>query len=164
MVDASFTSGSSHPHGHTRHDRMPVSVQLLSTILFGAFAITAVAMAFNAFWPAGIVLAVLLGWRGGFVPQRSGIPSPEEIADRVRNLAPEAQHRQGGNSSFNAYRSDTLRRLEEEQQSFESFLDRLRAASDKHEFDKFMDERAEAARLARIEDAEPVDTAASAKQ
>lgn len=47
-----------------------------------------------------------------------------------------------GNSAFDAYRDATLRRLEEEQQNFEAFLDRLRAARDKAEFDQFMEERA----------------------
>lgn len=47
-----------------------------------------------------------------------------------------------GNSAFDAYKSDTLRRLEEEQHNFESFLERLRASKDKAEFDQFMDERA----------------------
>lgn len=47
-----------------------------------------------------------------------------------------------GNAAFDSYKADTLRRLEEEQTSFESFLERLRAAKDKSEFDAFMDERA----------------------
>lgn len=47
-----------------------------------------------------------------------------------------------GNSAFDAYKADTLRRLEQEQQDFEAFLERLREAKDKSEFDQFMDERA----------------------
>ena len=47
-----------------------------------------------------------------------------------------------GNSAFDAYKADTLRRLEEEQDKFEAFLERLRDAKDKSEFDQFMDERA----------------------
>ena len=47
-----------------------------------------------------------------------------------------------GNSAFDAYKADTLRRLEEEQSNFEAFLERLREAKDKAEFDQFMDERA----------------------
>ena len=50
-----------------------------------------------------------------------------------------------GNAAFDAYKADTLRRLEEEQENFEAFLERLRAAKDKSEFDQFMDERADAA-------------------
>ena len=51
-----------------------------------------------------------------------------------------------GNSAFDAYKMDTLKRLEDEQHAFESFLERLREAKDKSEFDAFMDERAEAAK------------------
>ncbi len=38
-------------------------------------------------------------------------------------------------------RTETLRRLEEEQKEFGSFLERLRFAKDKAEFDQFMSER-----------------------
>ncbi len=47
-----------------------------------------------------------------------------------------------GNTAFDAYKTDTLRRLEEEQTAFESFLQRLRDAKDKSEFDSFMEDRA----------------------
>ena len=46
-----------------------------------------------------------------------------------------------GNQAFDDYRAATLRRLEEEQAEFTSFLDRLRFAKDKAEFDQFMTER-----------------------
>ncbi len=46
-----------------------------------------------------------------------------------------------GNHAFDEYRSETLRRLEEEQREFREFLDRLRFAKDKTEFDQFMAER-----------------------
>jgi hypothetical protein len=43
-----------------------------------------------------------------------------------------------GNRAFDEYRMETLRRLEEEQVEFKDFLDRLRHAKDKAEFDQFM--------------------------
>jgi hypothetical protein len=43
-----------------------------------------------------------------------------------------------GNRAFDEYRIETLRRLEEEQIEFKDFLDRLRHAKDKEEFDQFM--------------------------
>ncbi len=49
--------------------------------------------------------------------------------------------RSTGNTAFDAYREETLRRLEEEQEAFEAFLQRLRDAKDKAEFDQFMDDR-----------------------
>ena len=49
--------------------------------------------------------------------------------------------RSSGNHAFDEYRTETLRRLEEEQREFREFLDRLRFAKDKAEFDQFMAER-----------------------
>jgi hypothetical protein len=46
-----------------------------------------------------------------------------------------------GNHAFDEYRADTLRRLEEEQREFREFLERLRFARDRAEFDQFMAER-----------------------
>jgi Protein of unknown function (DUF2852) len=43
-----------------------------------------------------------------------------------------------GNRAFDEYRMETLRRLEDEQKDFREFLDRLRHAKDKEEFDLFM--------------------------
>ena len=50
-----------------------------------------------------------------------------------------------GNAAFDAYRADTLARLEREQDDFEAFLARLREARDKAEFDQYLEERARAA-------------------
>ncbi len=46
-----------------------------------------------------------------------------------------------GNAAFDEYRAETLRRLEEEQREFVEYLEKLRAAKDKAEFDAFMAER-----------------------
>jgi hypothetical protein len=46
-----------------------------------------------------------------------------------------------GNRAFDDYRTETLKRLEDEQREFREFLDRLRFAKDKTEFDTFMAER-----------------------
>jgi len=46
-----------------------------------------------------------------------------------------------GNRAFDEYRTETLQRLEEEQREFREFLQRLRMAKDKSEFDQFMAER-----------------------
>ncbi len=46
-----------------------------------------------------------------------------------------------GNHAFDEYKAETLRRMEEEQKDFGSFLERLRFAKDKAEFDQFMAER-----------------------
>ena len=46
-----------------------------------------------------------------------------------------------GNRAFDEYREATLQRLEEEVREFREFLDRLKMARDKSEFDQFMAER-----------------------
>ena len=46
-----------------------------------------------------------------------------------------------GNRAFDDYRTETLQRLEEEQREFKEFLERLRFAKDRAEFDQFMNER-----------------------
>ena len=44
------------------------------------------------------------------------------------------------NGAFEDYRQQTLRRLEEEEREFHDYLERLRRAKDKEEFDQFMSE------------------------
>ncbi len=46
-----------------------------------------------------------------------------------------------GNRAFDDYRTETLKRLEDEQREFKEFLERLRFAKDRSEFDQFMNER-----------------------
>ncbi len=50
-------------------------------------------------------------------------------------------HTTTGNSAFDAYKNETLKRLEDEQSAFQGFLQRLREAKDKTEFDDFMNNR-----------------------
>jgi hypothetical protein len=49
--------------------------------------------------------------------------------------------RETGNRAFDEYRSEALRKLEEEANEFRAFLDRLRMARDRAEFDEYMKER-----------------------
>lgn len=101
--------------------------------------IAAMVLGFILFWPVGLALLAYMIWS-----KRMFTGSCGAARRAYRN------HRHGyissGNTAFDTYRSETLRRLEEEQQAFEAFLQRLREAKDKTEFDQFMDERARAAR------------------
>ncbi len=45
------------------------------------------------------------------------------------------------NGAFEAYREETMRRLDEESAKFREFLQRLRRSRDKQEFDAFIDGR-----------------------
>jgi hypothetical protein len=121
---------------------MPVAVQIVSTVLFAGFAIPVTIVALNVFWPAGILIAAILAWRGGFAPGYGNRIDPAAITQAVKNLSPEATQRRSGNASFDRYRDEMMERLEQEQENFEDFLDRLRAAKDSTEFDQFMDDRA----------------------
>ena len=125
---------------------IPVPVQVLSTILFAAFAIPVTIVALNVFWPAGVLIAVILAWRGGFAPTGRPAPAPRSMDEAVQSLmpttAPQMQPRSSGNATFDAYRRDMMDRLETEQQNFEGFLTRLRDAKDQTEFDAFLDARA----------------------
>ncbi|QYX58422.1 DUF2852 domain-containing protein [Roseovarius sp. SCSIO 43702] len=107
--------------------------------------IAAMVLGFIFFWPVGLALLGYMIWKGKMTCSKSSMTSPMSTGF----AAPSS-----GNSAFDAYRADTLRRLEEEQKAFEDFLDRLRQAKDKSEFDQFMDERARAAN-ARAEDDTP---------
>jgi hypothetical protein len=49
--------------------------------------------------------------------------------------------RSSGNAAFDEYRAETIRRLEDEQKEFVDYLEKLRAAKDKAEFDQFMADR-----------------------
>ena len=46
-----------------------------------------------------------------------------------------------GNNAFDDYRDETLRKLDEDAREFRGFVDKLRKAKDKEEFDRFMAER-----------------------
>ena len=82
-------------------------------------------------WPLGLVILFYLLWSGRM---GKGCNSRWKRAYR-------GAERPTGNSAFDSYKEETLRRLEEEQQAFEGFLERLRRAKDQAEFDQFMAER-----------------------
>ena len=127
-------------------DTMSVSVQVLSTVLFAAFAIPVTIVALNVFWPAGVVIALILAWRGGFAPTGAPSAPPRNIDEAIKSLMPVAAnneaHSANSNASFDAYHLDMIKRLEVEKKTFDGFLGRLRDAKDQSEFDDFMDERA----------------------
>jgi len=62
----------------------------------------------------------------------------ERMRDRMERTGFPFGPSSSGNRAFDEYRSETLRRLEEEQKEFKEFLIRLRHAKDKEEFDAFM--------------------------
>lgn len=95
--------------------------------------IAAMVLGFIFFWPVGLALLAYMIWSKRMFSGKSCAKRNKRSAMTPRGT---------GNSAFDAYRADTLRRLEEEQGDFEAFLERLREAKDKAEFDQFMDDRA----------------------
>ncbi|GLS87831.1 hypothetical protein GCM10010873_28050 [Cypionkella aquatica] len=99
-------------------------------------------------WPVGLGLLAYMIWSKRMFSRSS---CADRRARHFEKWAHKSQHwgasamRPSGNAAFDAYKSDMLRRLEDEQTAFESFLQRLREAKDKSEFDNFMEERARAA-------------------
>ncbi len=120
-------------------------------------------VSFMVFWPLGLfILLYMIGsgrmgcWNkgrvaafkshgfGGFGGGGTSGPGRWYRAGKMASSS--------GNRAFDDYREATLKRLEEEQEEFHSFLDRLRQARDKAEFDQFMADRA---RQANVTDVEP---------
>ena len=98
--------------------------------------IAAMVLGFIAFWPVGLALLAYMIWSKRMFSNRNAMTCG---ARRARHAS--AAFRSSGNAAFDAYKADMLRRLEDEQTAFEEFLERLREAKDKAEFDQFMEER-----------------------
>lgn len=92
--------------------------------------IAAMVLGFVFFWPIGLALLAYMIWSKRMF-------SSSCTSARTRHALP----RSSGNAAFDSYKADMLRRLEDEQRAFEGFLQRLRDAKDKAEFDQFMDDR-----------------------
>ena len=96
----------------------------------GAWLIVMI-LGFIFFWPIGLAILFYMLW-----------------SNRMSRsfFACKKTHRHGfrstGNTAFDAYRDETIKRLEDEQSAFKGFLQRLREAKDKSEFDRFMEDRA----------------------
>jgi hypothetical protein len=108
-------------------------------------------LSFILFWPMGLALLAFLIWSGRMGCGKHRMAgrwyrgdSERGRDERTRDEAswwPPRRERSSGNWAFDDYRAETLKRLEEEQREFHQFLDRLRHAKDKAEFDQFMADR-----------------------
>ena len=94
--------------------------------------IAAMILGFIFFWPLGLALLFYMIWSDRMFSKSHSCSRSKSFYRRDAS---------SGNAAFDAYKADTLRRLEEEQQQFEAFMDRLRAAKDQSEFDEFMKDR-----------------------
>ena len=100
-------------------------------------------LGFIVYWPIGLAILAFLAWSGRMACWRGrGMSRWHHGPGSMRSAGTWWQPQpSSGNRAFDEYRSETLQRLEEEQREFREFLDRLRMAKDKAEFDQFMAER-----------------------
>jgi len=124
-------------------------------------------LSFLAFWPLGLAILAFMIWSGRMACGHYGYGNQDRWQHkmaRMQERMDRLRERMGGqpgsgfggfgsgfglwgrapssgNHAFDEYRNETLRRLEEEEREFRDFLQRLRFAKDKTEFDAFMAER-----------------------
>jgi hypothetical protein len=122
-VDVGFHTGKSGFHKHLR----------------GVIA-AAMVFFFVVYWPIGLALLAYLLWS----KNEDHGPRRRKIIDIEIDMGKKVTPIKTGNTAFDNYKTETMRRLEEEQHNFEAFLARLREARDKTEFDQFLDDRAKA--------------------
>ena len=104
-------------------------------------------LGFVVYWPVGLAILLFSLWSGRMGCWNHGRngrwhhDGGERMSDRMGRWCGSGRRASSGNRAFDEYRGETLRRLEAEQREFLDFLERLRHAKDKAEFDQFMSER-----------------------
>jgi len=101
--------------------------------------IAVMVLGFILFWPIGLGILAYMLWSGRMGCWKHGAPGRWHNK-RKNSWQSRAENAPAGNSAFEEYREATLRRLEDEEREFHDYLERLRRAKDKEEFDRFMDE------------------------
>lgn len=131
---------------------MPITAKLDE---FGKPAwIALIVLGFMVFWPLGLAILAYTIWSGRMgCGNHGGQDRWQHKMERMQRKMDWMRAKMGGgpaafaygqasgNRAFDEYRTETLRRLEDEQREFRDFLERLRLAKDKSEFDQFMSER-----------------------
>lgn len=112
-------------------------------------------LGFLLWWPLGlVVLGFLIGsgrimcwsegtgtrWQRRLERMQRHVERMQRAAERWGGDSRPGYRGATGNRAFDEYRAETMRRLEQEQREFMAFLDRLRQARDRAEFDQFMAE------------------------
>jgi len=97
--------------------------------------IVALVLGFVVFWPVGL-LVLLFILSGGDMAD-----TLNHAKKWISGLGSSQSYGSSGNAAFDQYRDETLRRLEEEQEGFGDFMERLNRARDQEEFGRFMAER-----------------------
>jgi hypothetical protein len=139
--------------GETRHRRCGGGF----TSRWSPWEVGAMVAGFVVFWPLGL-LALFLKWKNGEMwagaadskAPWSSFKAPDfsKWNKGSWNRGPAYGYSASGNAAFDEYKREQLKRLdeerrklEEEQQAFREFVDKVRRAKDQEEFNRFMDER-----------------------
>jgi len=135
-------------HHHYRYGPLRACPPLIGLMILG----------FLFCWPLGLVALALTIWSmkmmcghhrsHGSEGHWSARWQERMMAKRARWEQRMAEHFERhhsapstGNRAFDEYRAETLRRLEDEEKEFREFLNNLRFAKDKAEFDDFLSNR-----------------------
>jgi Protein of unknown function (DUF2852) len=110
-----------------------------------AWIIPAMVFGYIIWWPIGLALTFYMvfgdRWFREPLDQFKAWHDDHHAGRGTRWTHPGSRAAPTGNHAFDAYRSDVLKRLEDEREQFEAFLARLRQARDKAEFDEFLDDQ-----------------------
>ncbi len=104
-------------------------------------------LGFIVFWPIGLAILFYMIWSGRmgcskYYTKHGGQGRWWNTEHkRHRHRRKNGGGRSSGNLAFDEYKEETLRRLEDEQKDFHDYLEQLRMAKDKTEFDQFMTDR-----------------------
>ncbi len=128
-------------HGHALWHAGPVMIGVM-------------VLGFIFCWPVGVAALAITIWsvkmgcghygREGHWAERWQERMMERRARWEERMARHHSHQPrstSGNRAFDEYRAETLRRLEDEEKEFSDFLNQLRFAKDKAEFDDFLANR-----------------------
>ena len=121
---------SSYAETASRLDYVPRPIWILAVIL-----------GFWLWWPVGLALLIYRLSTRRMSGRRFGRNGQWQFPDMCGYKKSFSFTPPSGNRAFDEYRSETLRRLEDEQKEFLEYLERLRQARDRQEFEQFMADR-----------------------
>lgn len=95
--------------------------------------ITLMVIGFIWFWPVGLAILAYLVWSGRLGSKSNLFVWPST-----------AKFWGSGNQAFDEHKRDVIDQLEKEQEAFSDYIEKVRKAKDRAEFDQFTADRAKA--------------------
>jgi hypothetical protein len=132
-----------HWHGHTLWHAGPALIGMMVLGFIFCWPLGFIALALTI-WSVKMTCGHHHGGEGGWGErwQERMMARRARWEERVAEHHDRHHRRSGsGNRAFDEYRAETLRRLEDEEKEFRDFLNNLRFAKDKAEFDDFLANR-----------------------